>query len=52
MRGLGPPVLVAALGVERAAVRGRLGGVPVLRSGVGPARASAAAAELAEAGPR
>jgi 4-hydroxy-3-methylbut-2-enyl diphosphate reductase len=52
VRGLGPPVLVAALGVERAAVRGRLGGVPVLRSGVGPARASAAAAELAEAGPR
>jgi 4-hydroxy-3-methylbut-2-en-1-yl diphosphate reductase len=47
-----PAVVCAPLAVERLALRGRTGAVPVLRTGLGPRRSAAAAARLAAAGPR
>ncbi|MDN5920380.1 MAG: 4-hydroxy-3-methylbut-2-enyl diphosphate reductase [Pseudonocardia sp.] len=46
------PVVCAPLWVERRALAGRLGGVVVRRTGMGPASSAAAAVELAADGPR
>jgi 4-hydroxy-3-methylbut-2-en-1-yl diphosphate reductase len=46
------PVVCTPLAVERAALRRRLGAVPVVRSGMGRRRSAAAATRLAAAGPR
>ena len=51
-RALGPPVVCAPLGVERAALRGVVGDATVVRTGMGPARAQASAAWIASGGPR
>jgi 4-hydroxy-3-methylbut-2-enyl diphosphate reductase len=49
---LGPPVVCAPLGVERAALRGVIGDATVVRTGMGPVRAQASAAWIASGGPR
>ncbi len=46
------PVVCAPLAVERAALGRALGPAPVLRTGMGPGRSAAAAADLAARGPR
>ena len=47
-----PAVVCAPLTVERYALRGRVGPVPVVPTGMGPERSTAAAAHLGAGGSR